>query len=339
VEALANSLPDNDTLEIDLKTKGVPPYCQCRNKYYCLPPQRMTPARSERAINTPLCQRDEVMCCTTGGPGCGVSTPFPEFYPYPSYGEAHFAEYPWTAIIMDTSNQFIFGLGVIVTPNLILTAARNIEPYIGTALKVRVGEWDLATNEEPFKPLEFSVREAVIHPKYDKRTFQNDIALLRLRAPLDLDKYPSIRAACLARPEDASKYNNARCWTAGWGTKPADRQQEPHNLVKEVDMNILDPRSCEAAIRRSIGNPTYYLDQQSFVCAGGEPGKGLCKGDEGAPLVCQDGPGSRFTVVGLASWGTSCGQSGFPGMFTNLATQYEWIRSVELSAGQKFTSG
>ena len=132
--------------------------------------------------------------------------------------------------------------------------------------------------------------------------------------------------------------NVFRCFVAGWGQKPSERQGE-RNLLKEADMQVLDQKSCEVAIRKSIGNPQYYFDPQSFVCAGGEPGKGLCKGDEGAALVCQDGPNSRFTVVGLASWGNTCGQSGFPGIFTNLATQFDWIRSIELSAGSKFGSG
>ncbi|CAG7818343.1 unnamed protein product [Allacma fusca] len=332
------SAPDTiDEVTPELRTKGVPEYCRCAQEYYCLPPMKKIPARAERAINTPVCRRGEVMCCTTSGPGCGVTDPFPYFHPYPSYGEANYAEYPWTALVMDTSNQYVFGLGTIVSPRLILTSARNLEPYIGTPLKVRLGEWDLA-GEEPFKPVEISVQEAIIHPQFNKRTFQNDIALLKLRTPVDLGSYPQIRSACLVRPEEIGSLQNARCWTAGWGQKPSQRQapapvQNQRNILKEVDMNIVDPKSCEAAIRRSIGNPQYYFDQKSFLCAGGEAGKGLCKGDEGAALICQDRPGERFKVVGISSWGATCGQAGFPGIFTNLATLYDWIRSVDANVG------
>jgi hypothetical protein len=75
--------------------------------------------------------------------------------------------------------------------------------------------------------------------------------------------------------------------------KPSERQQAgERNILKEVDMQVLDPKSCEVAIRKSIGNPQYYFDPQSFVCAGGEPGRGICKGEfesffiQNVALIC-----------------------------------------------------
>jgi secreted trypsin-like serine protease len=58
------------------------------------------------------------------------------------------------------------------------------------------------------------------------------------------------------------------------------------------------------------------------------------KGDEGSALVCKDRRSERYTVVGMASWGTTCGQSGFPVVFTNIANYYEWIKSVDPQIGQ-----
>ena len=60
----------------------------------------------------------------------------------------------------------------------------------------------------------------------------------------------------------------------------------------------------------------------------------IWKGDEGAALVCKDRRSERYTVVGMASWGTTCGQSGFPVVFTNIANYYEWIKSVDPQIGQ-----
>lgn len=82
--------------------------------------------------------------------------------------------------------------------------------YSGNSLKVRLGEWDLSSSDEPFKPQEFPVQEVVIHPKFNPKTFQNDIAILRLSSNVDLSSVPSIRSACLARPEEAFKYIGAK---------------------------------------------------------------------------------------------------------------------------------
>jgi len=65
--------------------------------------------------------------------------------------------------------------------------------------------------------------------------------------------------------------------TAGWGSKPDVRVLKGRNLLKEVDLKILDPSVCERLIRRGIGNSEYHWDDLSFICAGGETGKGLCR--------------------------------------------------------------
>lgn len=77
-------------------------------------------------------------------------------------------------------------------------------------MKVRLGEWDLNTNDEPFKPQEFAVSEIIIHPNFNPRTYQNDIAILRLANPVDLSSFPSIRSACVSKPNDANKFAGAK---------------------------------------------------------------------------------------------------------------------------------
>jgi secreted trypsin-like serine protease len=258
---------------------------------------------------------------------------------------------------MDTNNQVIYGLGIVVSWRLVLTTARNVQHLQQRShrLKVRVGEWDLSTNDEPFKPQEFAVADVIVHPNFNPRTYQNDVAILRLQNYVDLSSYPSIRSGCVAKPEDADRFRGAKCLVAGWGIQPSLRQritngnrpngginnpsqqqQQPleRNILKEVDVGVVDSRVCQEALRKNVGDPQFLLDTRSFLCAGGEAGKGLCKGDEGAALVCQDRRSERYTVVGMASWGTTCGQSGFPVVFTNIANYYEWIKSVDPQIGQ-----
>jgi hypothetical protein len=49
------------------------------------------------------------------------------------------------------------------------------------------------------------------------------------------------------------------------------------NILKEVDMELVDGNACQEVLRRNVGDSQFILDKRSFVCAGGEPGKGLCR--------------------------------------------------------------
>lgn len=42
-------------------------------------------------------------------------------------------------------------------------------------------------------------------------------------------------------------------------------------------MQVLDGQLCQEALRKNVGNPEFFLDQTSFICAGGDAGKGLCR--------------------------------------------------------------
>jgi len=87
------------------------------------------------------------------------------------------------------------------------------------------------------------------------------------------------------------KCNVCRCLVAGWGVEPSGNlksskvikdgnytiKQNQRNILKEVDLQIMDGNLCQESLRRHVGDRDFYLDQDSFVCAGGEYGKGLCK--------------------------------------------------------------
>ena len=71
------------------------------------------------------------------------------------------------------------------------------------------------------------------------------------------------------------------------------------------------------------------------LCAGapgvdGSPlidaGEITCKGDSGSPLICNvDG---RATMVGLVSRGVGCAFQGYPGLFTSVLENSDWLISM-----------
>ncbi|KAH9379237.1 hypothetical protein HPB48_006341 [Haemaphysalis longicornis] len=139
-------------------------------------------------------------------------------------------------------------------------------------IKIRLGEWDVNRDDEFYAHVEKQAAQVVIHPEFFPGNLNNDLALVRLDSPVDLN-LPHIGAACL--PEPRESFEGHRCWVTGWGKDAFGNQGEYQNILKKVDVPVVSHDDCQERLKRTRLGPYYQL-HPGFVCAGGEPGKDAC---------------------------------------------------------------
>lgn len=80
-------------------------------------------------------------------------------------------------------------------------------------LLLRLGEYDLAEEEEPYGYQERRVYIVVSHPQFEPRTFEYDLALLRFFEPVEFQ--PNIIPVCM--PETDESFVGRTAFVTGWG--------------------------------------------------------------------------------------------------------------------------
>ena len=121
----------------------------------------------------------------------------------------------WAASLRySTSNSHFCG-GSIISDSHILTAAHCTQKLQSVALvTVFVGSINLGSSGQ-----QRSVSNIYIHPSYSSSTYINDISILKLSSPLDLDQtgvdlicLPNVSSTILASGEYPAANTNVRHW-------------------------------------------------------------------------------------------------------------------------------
>ncbi|XP_018574272.1 uncharacterized protein LOC108913237 [Anoplophora glabripennis] len=240
-------------------------------------------------------------------------------------GDSEFGEYPWQVAILkkDPKESVYVCGGTLIDPLHVITAAHCVKTYTGFDLRVRLGEWDVNHDVEFYPYIERDIQSVHVHPEFYAGTLYNDIAILRMDKPVDWSKHPHISPACLPQLHD--DYTGTRCWTTGWGKDAFGDYGKYQNILKEVDVPVVNHAVCQRQLQQTRLGYDFKL-HPGFICAGGEEGKDACKGDGGGPMVCERG--GSWQVVGVVSWGIGCGQVGVPGVYVKVAHYLDWIKQI-----------
>jgi len=233
---------------------------------------------------------------------------------------AQFGIWPWQVSVRRTS---FFGFssthrcgGALLNEQWIATAGHCVDDLLASQIRIRVGEYDFSSTIEPYPHQERGVARKVVHPNYNFFTYEYDLALVRLDAPLEFA--PHVLPICLPGSDDLLIGEPAT--VTGWG-RLSEGGTLP-SVLQEVTVPIVSNDKCKNMFLRA---GRHEFIPEIFMCAGYDNGgRDSCQGDSGGPLQVK-GKDGRYFLAGIISWGIGCAEANLPGVCTRISKFVPWI--------------
>ncbi|XP_011921711.1 PREDICTED: transmembrane protease serine 5 isoform X5 [Cercocebus atys] len=207
--------------------------------------------------------------------------------------------------------------GSVLAPHWVVTAAHCMHSFRLS----RLSSWRVhagLVSHSAVRPHQGAVVERIIpHPLYSAQNHDYDVALLRLRTPLNFSD--TVGAVCLPAKEQHFP-KGSQCWVSGWGHTDSSHTYSS-DMLQDTVVPLLSTQLCNSSCVYSGAFTPRML------CAGYLDGRAdACQGDSGGPLVCPDG--DTWRLVGVVSWGLGCAEPNHPGVYAKVAEFLDWIHDT-----------
>jgi subtilisin family serine protease len=216
----------------------------------------------------------------------------------------------WQALIRIKGTRKTVCSATVIDEKWVMTAAQCIQGRRAPSLEIAAGTVDARTMRGAQIR---QVQRIVEHPRFDRVSKLNDVALIELRTPFKLNKNITVAQIALSQAD----VDTTQSVMIGWGMSRAGAQPAVFSLRKS-DAKLKNTVECQT----SIGS-TFY---DGMLCA--EPAvvnktrMQLCNSDIGAALTARGRDG--MYVIGVASKSLPCNDRN-PGVYTDITSVTSWI--------------
>lgn len=216
----------------------------------------------------------------------------------------------WNALIRVKSTRATVCSATVIDKKWVMTSVQCVRGRRTSSLEIVAGSRDARTMRgAQVRP----IARVIEHPRFDRVSMLNDIALIELRTPFTLNT--NVQVATLAL--SAEQVNTDNALMIGWGmNRPGIRPVI--TALRKSNAKLRTTTDCQ----RAIGS-TFY---EGMLCA--EPTKinktrtQLCNSDIGGALLAQSG--TSMSVIGIASKSLACNDRN-PGVYTDITSVTSWI--------------
>lgn len=152
------------------------------------------------------------------------------------------------------------------------------------------------------------VQAVTVHKDFSEKTFQNDIAIIKVAKPFQFSM--KVRPICLNL--DDTDLTGREVVVAGWGIQKPKTQ--PSDKLRYTKLKVLSHSECRERLK------TYEYDEEIMICAFQED-TDACQGDSGSGVTFSNN--TNTIQAAIVSHGVGCTQ--VPGVYVPVHVYRDWI--------------
>ncbi|XP_078060334.1 mannan-binding lectin serine protease 1 isoform X1 [Mustelus asterias] len=252
--------------------------------------------------------------------------------------------FPWQLLIVVEDVSRVpkdkwFGSGALLSRTWVLTAAHvlrsqrrdTITLVPSEYVTIYLGLHDVRQKEAAVKR---TVEKIILHKAFDPRTYNNDIALVKMKDKVSMNVF--VMPLCLPslHQEMEEPQPNTLGLVAGWGiTNPnltlddasGSDQATLSNILQYVKLPVTLQAECKSSYESR--SDSYNVTDNMFCAGFYEGGKDTCLGDSGGAFITYDSSTQSWVAQGLVSWGgpEKCGSKRVYGVYTKISKYARWL--------------